>query len=149
VACAGQCCAVFPVGGLTYAELEERYHRVHDGDTIFDMVRPLAHQEAVARARQFAPDAERDLRDGKPYFRCVRWDEKTRLCTRYDERPDMCSDYPYEWECDHTGCSHVEPRHVRFRWLAVRQGAPMDWWWDTEQRRWVRSRNVAPLTFPG
>lgn len=146
MACSGACCAVFPLGGLTYAQLEERFHRLRDGATIFDMVRPLSHGQAVARAQEFT--SREDLREGTAYYRCVRWDEATRLCTRYDERPELCTDYPYEHPCDHE-CGYTEPERVRFRWLAIRLRAPQEWWYDSLRWRWVRSVNVAPLTFPG
>jgi Fe-S-cluster containining protein len=136
--CTGGCCAVFPVGGLTYAELEARYYRIKDGATIFDMVRPLAPEEARTRAATFGVSVP-----SQSAFMCVRWDEETRRCTRYEERPEMCSDYPYAGECDH-GCGHREPDHVRFVWLALKAGCGITRWHGLPF-----ACGVTALTFPG
>jgi Fe-S-cluster containining protein len=142
MSCTGRCCAVFPVGGLSYRELEERYYAINDGATIFDMVRPLTRTEAVRRRVRFGLDVHVD----EPQYRCVRWDEQTGLCTRYDERPEMCHAYPYNHECDH-GCGHTEPLHTRLVWAAMK--CPGTW-----RGRWPTSRTpyvggVTALTLPG
>lgn len=124
--CTGECCDGFPIGGLSYAELEGRYHRLRDGATVFDMVRPLPQASA----------------GGEPLFRCVRWDAVTRRCTRYSERPNMCRDYPYEGECRY--CDHREPWVTRFVWSAIRCGLRAGTW---HGRPFVF--DVAALSFPG
>lgn len=142
MSCDGRCCAVFPLGGgLTYDELERRYHRINDGATIFDMVRPLTPDQARERALKYL-DAE-PAPDHKPLYRCVRWDETTRRCTRYAERPAMCSDYPYDGRCDH-GCGHVEPAIVRLRWLGIKLKLPLGKW-----RGQTFVFGIPALTFPG
>lgn len=142
--CTGGCCAAFHLP-YQYDELERRFHRLRDGGTIFEMVRPITVDVARERGSIEARDGRGD--DGQ-WYRCVRWDEETRLCTRYDERPEMCSDYPYENACSLAeGCTYREPDHVRFRWLAIRLGAAVGFDWCAG--RWVRAVNVTALTFPG
>lgn len=143
--CIGGCCAAFHLP-YEYDELERRYHGLRDGGTIFDMVRPITAGEAIERGNR---EAVADREDDGRWYRCVRWDEQTRLCTRYDERPEMCSDYPYEDACTlAAGCTYREPAHVRFRWLAIRLGCADDGfeWWGGQ---WHRTINVTALTFPG
>lgn len=144
--CVGACCAAFPAGGLTYPQLEERYYRLTDGATLFDMLRPITNGEANERRARLGLGPVADDHDEQLY-RCVRWDEDTRLCTRYDERPLMCSDYPYGDVCEHEVCDHEEPllTRLRWQWRKATYGGERSWSWDG----YGWQPDLAPLTLPG
>jgi Fe-S-cluster containining protein len=98
--CNGACCVAFPIS-CTLEELRER-DTIEDQVDLLAMLVPLTHEEAADRRARFG--VELPVRDEDPaYFRCVHWDETTRLCGNYENRPGMCRWYPYEQRCEH-GC---------------------------------------------
>lgn len=113
--CDGSCCVAFTVG----ASLDWiKGTRVHDGDLLGFMLRKVTHEEAVERRREFG--VALPVNPDHQHYRCVYWNEATRLCGAYENRPSMCSDYPYplnaqraesaggfgDGRCDH-GCDCV------------------------------------------
>lgn len=113
MSCEGTCCAVFSVGpdldrlrsGPTVGYLANGFT---DGDLLGFMLRELSHEEAVERKELFGAYPGRDLAADVQYYRCVYWDEETRLCGAYENRPNMCSEYPYPWG-SRIECSGDEP----------------------------------------
>lgn len=109
--CDGSCCVAFPIGGAGTTLDFVRNSRVRDGDLLGFMLRQLTHDEAVERRQRFG--VKLPVYPDTVYYRCIYWDESTRLCTAYRDRPEMCSDYPYplnggrgfesEGTCEH-GC---------------------------------------------
>jgi Fe-S-cluster containining protein len=70
-----------------------------DSLTLLSMLEPISYEQACERWDRFAdgyrppePPPEGTV---EPYFRCIRWDEHTRLCTDYENRPGMCRAFPY------------------------------------------------------
>ena len=78
--------------------------RVIDGDLIGFMLRPLSDEELWARRERYGLSLPRE--ESEVYYRCVYWDEETRLCGAYANRPDMCRDYPYPLTRGDAGCEH-------------------------------------------
>lgn len=101
MSCAGDCCVAFPIS----APLSKLWVKqdVEDGLDILAMLVPLTLDEARDRRARFGVDQPVSERNG-PYYRCVHWDEDTRLCTNYEGRPGMCRYYPYDEPCEH-GCA--------------------------------------------
>lgn len=105
MSCTGACCVAFPVN-VTLDTLRAgrpmRPRTLDDAD--FDllgfMLRPLTHEEATARRERFG--VAKPVGDEQQY-RCIYWDEETRLCTIYADRPHVCRDYPHGRGCKH-GC---------------------------------------------
>jgi Fe-S-cluster containining protein len=92
VSCTGACCVAFPVG----ASMDWiRGGDVTDGDLIGFMLRELTTEEAIDRRAEFGVTLP--INPEHTYYRCIYWDESTRLCTAYEDRPMMCTDYPYPW----------------------------------------------------
>lgn len=65
------------------------------------MLRSLTFVEVLERDQTFGVTRERDSESA--YYRCIYWDETTRLCGAYENRPEMCRSYPYGKACEH-GC---------------------------------------------
>lgn len=99
MSCTGDCCVAFPIG-RSRADLWIDQN-IEDGLDILAMLVPLTIQEARERRERFGLPAPTD--ETREYFRCVHWDDGTRLCTNYDARPSMCRWYPYGRECEF-GC---------------------------------------------
>jgi len=94
-----------------------------DDKTVRDMVIPLTHRQAVARARKFGvPITIRKHLKGPMtrWYACRHWDEETRLCRIYEHRPQICRDFPYDEECRH-GCGYRPPPEVIAYWAALRR----------------------------
>lgn len=91
MSCDGSCCAAFCLSG----SLDQvRNGRVVDGDIVGFMLRPVSTDEATARLHKFAGRTNQ-AEPTRQYYKCIYWDEDTRLCTAYDNRPAMCKEYPY------------------------------------------------------
>jgi Fe-S-cluster containining protein len=91
VSCSGDCCVAFP---LSCSKDWLGSTRAQDGDLLAFMLREITVQEAADRRARFGVD--KPVRDtGQQWFRCIYWDEETRLCGAYENRPAMCRDYPY------------------------------------------------------
>jgi len=93
-----------------------------DDKTVRDMVIPLTHRQAVARARKFGvPITIRKHLKGPMtrWYACRHWDEETRLCSIYDRRPMICRDFPYGDPCRY-GCSCTVAPDVAAKWAAWR-----------------------------
>jgi Fe-S-cluster containining protein len=105
--CAGDCCVAFPLSSpLSNLWVNQG---VEDGLDILMMIVPLTLEEAANRRARFGVD-QAIVDDGGPYYRCIHWDETTRLCTNYDNRPAMCRYYPYGHPCEHgCGCEQGRP----------------------------------------
>lgn len=111
--CNGSCCAVFffPSSPAKIDENIERdgAYNGNDGRMVSNMLIPLTHDEALARASHFeVGEAHRKQIERHPdsnFYTCRHWDEETRLCGVYDHRPDLCSKYPYGNAC--VGCGGV------------------------------------------
>jgi Fe-S-cluster containining protein len=111
--CTGACCVAFPLGGnlAAWPGLSARGRLwvdegVNQGLDILAMVIPLTHEETLHRGRRFGLHGFGPLDEPDPareYFRCIHWDEQTRLCGNYEHRPEMCRAYPYGEPCEH-GC---------------------------------------------
>ncbi len=104
MSCTGACCAVFtvalsmdrlrqgPTVGFLAAGLE-------DGDLLGFMLREIPVEEAEKRRERFGTyEGKPPLDPDRSWYRCIYWDEDTRLCTAYENRPSMCSEYPYPWQ---------------------------------------------------
>jgi len=106
MSCDGTCCAVFTVNGSmdrlrqgpTVGYLASG---LQDGDLLGFMLRELTHDEAVERQERFGAYPGRELGD-RQFYKCIYWDEDTRLCGAYGNRPQMCSEYPYPWQPGNT-----------------------------------------------
>jgi Fe-S-cluster containining protein len=120
--CTGACCAAFPMGasnknGSALGELGLLARLwvdpdITDGLDILAMIVPLTHEEAIERRARFGGN-QLDVDPEAQYYRCVHWDEDTRLCRNYENRPGMCRDYPYGNGCDHgCDCEGARPRAV-------------------------------------
>lgn len=115
MACDGGCCVVFSINN-TLDRARAGGHRidvpvVRDGDMLGFMLREITREEAQARAEKFGVGMPEDL--SKRLYKCIYWNEDTRLCGAYENRPAMCSEYPYplselhEPERMHAGkCDH-------------------------------------------
>lgn len=107
--CTGQCCAAFP---LTITDADD-LSGVVDGEQIRSMIVPITAEEAVERMARLYPDSPVEMRDvDKQWYRCIHWDEETRLCKIYEDRPQMCRDYPGYRDgtaCDY-GCDCTDRR---------------------------------------
>src|ERR1035441_4571190 len=57
------------------------------------MLRPLSTEQAEARRLEFGID--KAVQPDAQHYKCIYWDEDTRLCGAYGDRPQMCSEYPY------------------------------------------------------
>lgn len=91
--CTGQCCVAFPLN----AELADIPG--DEGDLLRSMLVALSPGDAQERMDSFYPGSrvstrDRDDREPWVYYRCVHWDEETRLCRIYEDRPQMCRDFP-------------------------------------------------------
>lgn len=100
--CTGACCAAFPMGAtLDWARSGE----VTDGDLIGFMLREITPADAEKRRAPFLH--AQPINPEEVYYRCIYWDEETRLCTAYENRPYyMCGEYPYPptpTRCDSLG----------------------------------------------
>lgn len=114
MSCTGSCCVAFPIRPLSRAPFADLApltqlwvnQYIEDGLDLLAMLVPLTHEEAVERRARFGADQVLVDPD-TTYFRCVHWDETTRLCTNYENRPGMCRAYPYSdhgGQCDYGGC---------------------------------------------
>lgn len=103
MACLGDCCVAFPLS-RTLDDLRDPARDFgDDAPKLLAMLVPLTHHEAVERRARFGVDKPA-LSEDRAYYRCIHWDETTRLCGNYEDRPGMCSRYPYGNGCDH-GCN--------------------------------------------
>lgn len=111
--CTGQCCVAFPLN----AERNEL------SVELVAMLVSITLEEAAERHARLYPDNPMELRGGPArdgqYYRCVHWDEETRLCGIYEARPNMCRYYPgyddgraCEYGCD---CTDHGPTRARGR----------------------------------
>jgi Fe-S-cluster containining protein len=98
--CSGACCAAFPLSSSRAKLWIDQ--DVPDGLDILAMIVPLTLDELVERAQRFGIAGE-PCDPEREHFRCVHWDEQTRLCGNYANRPEMCRAYPYGKPCEH-GC---------------------------------------------
>lgn len=103
----------FPVGA---SKDMLRSGTVEDGDIIGFMLRELTLDEARERRQHFGVALPVEDAYG-PYYRCIYWDESTRLCGAYGDRPRMCRDYPYPLPGDPAKCEHG----------CSCEGAPLTW----------------------
>lgn len=111
--CTGSCCAAFPIkrsGAGRYAELTSPLawlwvnQDAEDGLDLLAMLVPISYEEACERwDRLTGAEGRRPDEPAEHYFRCVHWDETTRLCTNYENRPGMCRWFPYGRQCEY-GC---------------------------------------------
>lgn len=86
-----------------YENIVNHPEEIVDGPYIADMLVPLTHDEAEARAKRFSvapPDKDTQ------FYSCRHWNEDTRLCMAYESRPGMCRKYPYDRACNF-GCGLV------------------------------------------
>jgi Fe-S-cluster containining protein len=119
VTCPGHCCAALCIPET----IDDIRADVHDPDAqmIADMLIPLTHRQAVARAKKFgAPPGTVTRYPSGPksrWYTCRHWDEETRLCTVWENRPEMCRGYPYDHSC-RSGCSYRTPPDELARWVA-------------------------------
>ena len=117
MSCEGTCCALFGVGA-TLDQLRQGpavghlTNEIVDGDLIGFMLRELTHKQAVERQEQFGAYQGRELDSDYQFYKCIYWNEKTRLCGAYEHRPQMCREYPYPWgskvECNFHGAGKCE-----------------------------------------
>jgi Fe-S-cluster containining protein len=118
VTCPGYCCAALSIPET----IEEIRADVDDPDsaTVADMLIPLTHRQAVARAKKFgAPRGVVTKYPNGPksqWYTCRHWDEATMLCTIWERRPEMCRGYPYGGTC-RSGCGYRTPPDELARWV--------------------------------
>ncbi len=76
-----------------------------DGALIAFMARPITVFEADRRSRKLKHGRTRHqlLDSHEQWYRCIYWNEESRLCTNYGHRPQMCRDFPYGQPCGY-GC---------------------------------------------
>jgi Fe-S-cluster containining protein len=109
--CSGACCAAFPLSPSNNAGFPPMTARARlwidqgivDGLDILAMVLPVDHEQARDRIVAVTGDEGGHVNPEREYFRCVHWDETTRLCTNYEDRPEMCRAFPYGKQCEY-GC---------------------------------------------
>lgn len=107
MSCTGHCCVAFTMS----RSLDELGNAV-DGETLRSMLEPITQEEAVERMNRLYPSEGGWAMPDEQLYRCVRWDEETRLCTDYEHRPEMCRSYPaYDTgrECPY-GCGCTDGR---------------------------------------
>jgi Fe-S-cluster containining protein len=106
--CAGLCCELFPIGIMTYADLQAAFRAWHANEAEY-----LDHRGEMDRVPQdiwlIYPMARLQSTDeaGRQLFTCAHWDRETHLCQIYDDRPVMCRDFPYRGKCKYheAGCT--------------------------------------------
>ena len=110
--CDGSCCAAFVIS----ASLDEvALSRIPDRFDLVAMLESISQDEARERWDRFA-DGYRPPSTADPdaqYYRCVHWDETTRLCGNYERRPAMSRHFPYGRErgCEY-GCDCANDRPI-------------------------------------